>query len=323
MKINFLQKNDIVDIVTIGTATNFNELILVKNFLKKINLKPRFIDEKNLLLKEKTNHEFASFSAKTRFSQLKKAIEKEDSKIIWCLRGGYGTSDLLPFLNQIKKPKEPKIFIGFSDITSINNFLLDEMDFHLISAPMLAQIVLRKVNRNSSKSIVDFIFGLKKQLKYSLKLLNEKNIKFSSIKKTKIVGGCLSVIASAFGTKNQIDWQNKILFLEDEGESGERLDRYFQQIIQIILEQKKIPKAILLGNFVESNIHGLVKEKNILIAIEKFSERIVKNNLKIPLFMEKSKSLSKSLGHSKNMMPLLLGFETEINNDYFLIQKFE
>jgi len=306
-KEKMLKKNDIVDVVSPGTACTSDEIKKIKNFIKKVGLSANIFLEKETTLKKSTTHEFPSFAAETRFEQLKKAIENPKSKIIWCARGGYGSAEILPFLQNLKKPKSQKIFIGFSDISSLNKFLTEEWEWQVVTAPMLAQIVLKKVSEKSTKAVLDFVFGKKKELKYSLKNLNNSTAEI----KSKITGGCLSVIAGHFGCKNQINWSNKILFLEDEGEDGERLDRYFNQLITIMVEQKKYPAAILLGNFLQSNNHGTPKAKNIEMAIKKFVQNIAEKKLKIPVFEEKTKCL----GHSKNMMPLILGAEGKIANN--------
>ncbi|MBU3743789.1 MAG: LD-carboxypeptidase [Sediminibacterium sp.] len=95
-------------------------------------------------------------------------------------------------------------------------------------------------------------------------------------------------------SKNQINWHNKILFLEDEGETGERLDRYFRHILEIAVEQKKYPRAILLGNLLLPNNHGTPQQKNVRIAVQRLLERLVeleensKGKVAIALFEEKT-----------------------------------
>ncbi|MBM5782007.1 MAG: LD-carboxypeptidase [Pelagibacterales bacterium] len=303
-----LKKGDIVDIICPATACTKYEIEKAKKFISELGLKPRFFLEEKLALKKPASHEFPSFGAEDRFAQFKLAVENSESKIIWCMRGGYGSADILPLIQKMKKPKNKKIFIGFSDIVSLNLFTQKNWNWQNICAPMLAQIINKNVSEKSEKAIVDLLFGKSKNLKYSLISLN------NSAKKEiegKIIGGCISVLSGHFGTKNQIDWSNKILFLEDEGEDGERLERYFNQIVTIMIEQNKIPSAILLGNFLESNPHGTPKAKNIKIAIEKFIEKIDQNNLQLTVFLEKSGCL----GHSKNILPLVLGMKTSISKN--------
>ncbi len=315
MIFDFLKQNDIVDVVFPGTSSIFSEIEKIKVFLEKSNFVPRIFLERELTLKKTISHEFSSFDASKRFEQLKNAIEAPDSKIIWCARGGYGSAELLPFLTKLKKPKKEKIFIGFSDISSFNKLLIEEWGWKIVSAPVLAQIVLNKVSKKSEKVILNFILGKLSELKYELKSLTK--LTTYDIRSTTIVGGCISVIASHFGTKNQINWKDKILFLEDEGESGERLDRYFSHMINIMIENKSYPKAILLGNFLQANPHGTPKAKNIKIAIERFIKKLAENKINFSVFEEKSKCL----GHSKNMRPLVLGAEADITVDGFLVQK--
>lgn len=303
-----LKKGDIIDIISPATACTKNEITKAKAFIKKLGLTPRFFLEEKLSLNKKPHHEFPSFGPKDRFEQFKLAVES-DSKIIWCMRGGYGSADILPLLQKMPKPKNRKIFIGFSDLVSLNLFTQQNWGGQNICAAMLAQIVNENVTKKSQKAISDLVLGKTKILKYALKPLNncvEQEIS------GEIIGGCVSVLAGHFATKNQINWHNKILFLEDEGEDGERLERYFNQVTTIIYEEKKYPKAILLGNFLESNPHGTPKAKNIKIAISKFIEKIEFHNLRIPIFLEKSQSL----GHSKKIMPLILGYKTIIKENY-------
>jgi muramoyltetrapeptide carboxypeptidase len=307
-----LKKNDMVDIVSLGTASSSDEIKKIKNYVKKIGLIPNIFLEKETTLKKSEPHEFPSCTAETRFEQLKKSIENPDSKIIWCSRGGYGTAEILPFLMKMKKPKTQKIFIGFSDISSLNIFLIQKWNWKVVSAPMLIQLALAKVSKKSEKAILDLVFGKVEELRYELVVATCGLAQGQPLRGV-ITGGCISVLAGHFGTQNQIDWSNKILFLEDEGEDGERLDRHFHQIATIITEQKKIPTAIILGNFLEANPHGTPKEKNIKIAIKKFAEKLPQ----IPIFQEKTNCL----GHSRDMLPLLLGTEAKIIANKFLVQK--
>ena len=63
MDLNFLQENDIVDVISPGSACDFNEIIKIKDFIKGINLKPNIFLEKETTLTKPANHEFSSFPA--------------------------------------------------------------------------------------------------------------------------------------------------------------------------------------------------------------------------------------------------------------------
>lgn len=300
-----LKKNDMVDVVSIGTPCSFAENNAMEKYLENQQLKARFFLEKSLILKKSASDEFATIAPKIRFEQFKDALNS-DAKIIWCSRGGYGCAEILPFLEKMEKPKNKKIFIGFSDITSVNLFLMQNWGWSVLTAPMLIQMAFDMVSKKSQKAMMDLIFGQTQELTYDLIKLSGKNNEI----KAEITGGCVSVIAGNFATKNQINWKDKILFLEDEGEDGERLDRYFYQIVSIIRETKIKPKAILLGNFLQGNPHGTPKAQNIKIAIN----NLVENLKDIAIYQEKTGCL----GHSRDMMPLFLGKKSLIKNDQLL-----
>lgn len=307
MELPNLKKQDLVDVILPATSCDKNELEKIKEFLIKTQLKSNVFCEEKTSIKELKNHEFAEINKLIRFEQFKKAVNN-NSNMIWCAKGGYGSIEVLPLLKKIKKPKKPKLFIGFSDITIFNKLLIEKWGWKVVIAPMLAQIINQKVEKNSIDETLKLIFGESKFLTYQLKtLFIGKNAEIEA----EICGGCLSVLASQFGTKDELNWNEKILFLEDEGETGERLDRYFSHLLQIICEKKKYPKAILLGNFLQENNHGSPKIKNVEIAIEKFAKKIEDSGLKIALFQE----ISGVLGHSRNMKPLVLGLKSTIKNN--------
>ncbi len=307
-----IKENTVVDIISPATGCSLKEIFSIKNYVKnELNLTPRIPLENELnFTAEIAENEFPINNKESRFLQLKEALQNEDSKIIWCGRGGYGSGDLLPFLEKLKPIKQNKLFIGFSDIVSISTFLQDNWGWNIICAPVLVQLARNDIEKKAENELKDLIFGQKTEFEYDLDLLNKSvdsgnpDLEISA----PISGGCLSVLCGHFGGKYQINFENKFLFLEDEGEDGERLDRYFRQIIEVILKEQKLPKAILLGNFLHKNIHGSPKEKNVKIAINNFVSRIHDANLGIPIFKDKNNNL----GHSHQMRPLILGASSRI-----------
>ncbi len=112
----YLRENDIVDIVAPGYPTTLEELQGGVDFLNDWKLRPR-VSSKIL-----APHFLHSNEDEIRFETLKTAILAEDSKVIWCLRGGYGANRLLPYLAKMKKPPQKKLLIGISDISSLHTF---------------------------------------------------------------------------------------------------------------------------------------------------------------------------------------------------------
>ena len=304
---------DIFDIVFPSTSGSIQEISAIKKYLQNLGLNPRILLEKKTTPRKNLNSALSNFSAKVRFEQLYQALENPDSSLVWCGRGGYSAGDLLPYLAKAKPIEQNKIFIGFSDITSISIFLQQNWNWQIVCAPVLVQLIENGkllVNKKSEKEILDFIFGKKTGFEYDLISLNKTKTKTI---KTEIIGGCLSVLSGHFGGDFQINFADKILFLEDIEESGEKLDRYLRQIIEVILKTKKKPQAILFGEFT----YG-IKDKfliqNVELAIKNLIDRIDELKLEIPVFKSKD-----ALGHSDKMRPLILGVKSEINSKNQLI----
>ena len=302
------KKGDVIDIIFPSTSCTSKQISEIKNYLEAIGLVPRILFEKQTTPRVSSNNSFANFSAEARFKQLYEALKNPESTLVWCGRGGYGSGDLLPLLAAATPIKQNKMFIGFSDITSITTFLQQNWGWKTICAPLPIQMIKSGkllVNKKSEKEILDLIFGKKSQFEYDLTALN--NVKSKNIK-AEIVGGCMSVLAGHFGGAFQMNFADKILFLEDVGEEGEKLDRYFRQIVEVVLQNNSKPQAILLGEFCYG-IKDKFFKQNVACAIEKLIARIEQLALRIPVFQVKD------LGHSSKMRSLILGVKTEINNN--------
>jgi muramoyltetrapeptide carboxypeptidase len=300
----------LIDIVSPATPSLVQDYKIYFDLLSKNNLDYNNFNFEELTVTSPIDNFFSTIPANVRFNNFKNAVENHKSKILWCSRGGYGSADLLPFLYNLPIPAKKKILIGFSDIVAISSFIQAKWGWQIICAPMLHQIIKNKVSQQSQIAIFDLILGNINEINYDLKLLSGQPQNLNST----IVGGCLSVLINNFCTKNQLDWRDKILFLEDEGEDGERLDRYFTQIAYMINENKLFPQAILLGNFYNNNEFGKVKKEKIDFAINNFTKKI-----NLPIWQEKTFSL----GHSFNQLPLILGCPTTISKDGLLFQKID
>lgn len=147
--------------------------------------------------------------------------------MILCVRGGYGSMRILPLLDYEAIKKNPKIFIGFSDITTLLNKLAQHCGIITFHGPMGTS------NLEDSETLKSFLSTLMNGYR-PYKLKNPENISLNcntrGIAEGKIVGGNLSLIASTLGTPYEIDTKGNILFIEDIGEQPYAIDRYLTQL---------------------------------------------------------------------------------------------
>lgn len=270
MKWNFLREGDVIDVVAPGYPSQPHEVEGAREFLLKWNLVPRI--PKNLI----RPHFLHAHEDEERFSFLRAALESKDSQVIWCLRGGYGSNRLLPSLAKLKKPTAPKLVIGISDITSLHTFFTQEWGWSTLHGPLLDRLGRGLVSPRHEKELRALLFGATDSIEFKkLKPLNSaaRNIKFL---KSKITGGNLTVLQSSMGTPWQIQARGRLLFLEDLGERGYRIDRMLEQFRQGGV--LKGCHGILLGDFLGGEEPSTGKN-NFAKVFKRWAE-----DLDIPLF---------------------------------------
>ncbi len=288
-----LKPGEMIDVVAPGSPCKLKDLKSGLNLLLKWGLKPRV--SKDIFRKQALP--YLSQSDMYRFKDLKNAILSLDSKAIWCVRGGYGSLRLLPYLERMKKPSHSKILIGYSDITSLQLFLDQSWNWQSLHGPFLENIGTRRVSQRDRKEIKNILFGdIHSTTFYRLKALNAPAQKRGIIK-GKIRGGNLTVLQSSLGTQQQIKGRGRILFFEDLGERGYRIDRILTHMLQGNVFQSAL--AVIFGDF----IGGRERDGRFLSmkCLKEFSK-----NMKIPVF----KGLP--CGHGKIQRPLILNSHSEI-----------
>lgn len=236
-----LQKGDIVDVVAPAGKPRAHAIQGIESFLAQWGLKARV--PKELIAKDL----LCANSREKRWFFLKQALLAKDSKMIWCLRGGYGSLQLLDDLKKIKAPAN-KCFLGFSDITSLHSFFVQSWGWSTLHGPNIDRFSLRTSSKSEEKRLQDLLFGHETSLSFSLKPLNQVAQNNKKIQSS-IIGGNLITLQSSFGTDYSLQTKGRILFIEDIGERAYRVDRVFEQMRQMGL--LKNLKALVLGQFTE------------------------------------------------------------------------
>lgn len=249
-----LKAGDLVDVVAPASKGPMEELEEGVKTLESWGLRVRI--QPHLY----SPHLLHSNSDLERWTQLKSALLNKESSAIWCVRGGYGSMKLLPKLSKLKKPKHTKVFLGLSDITSLNVFFNQKWKWPVLHAPVLTRVGRGDLPQESMDELKQVLFGTIRELQYPLKPLNAAAEKCKNLMGT-LVGGNWTTLMAGLATPYQVRASNSILFLEDVGERGYRLDRYWEQLLQMgFLDQLS---GIILGDFTlgdESNGENYVWE---------------------------------------------------------------
>ncbi len=172
-------------------------------------------------------------SSQARIDDFHQMFVNPDIKAVFAARGGYGSAHLLRKLDYSLLARNPKLLVGYSDITTLQLALWHKIRMHSISGPMVAVEMARpdSINEPLFKNILSGT--LTEVNKLMSVCLNDENISFlrrNTVIRGRLLGGTLSVISSMIGTPFFPDLSGAILIIEEHGERIYRLDRYLTQL---------------------------------------------------------------------------------------------
>lgn len=156
-------------------------------------------------------------SHQRRAWEIEQMFKKEYVKAIICARGGYGANHLLPALNVGLIRANPKMFVGYSDVTSLLTWITDQTGMVTYHGPMVTKDyalsrslpLLASPPAAANTSAEQIVPGTAEGVLY---------------------GGCLSMLVASLGTPYEIETSGTILFLEDIAAKPFQIDRMLMQL---------------------------------------------------------------------------------------------
>ena len=160
-----------------------------------------------------------------RLSDLHHAFADDQVRAILSTRGGYGSNYLLDGLDLDLIAESVKPFIGYSDLTAIHLWLLDQIGLPAFHGPMLSADFAREdgihlASLQAALSGKPYTVGTQEGLR-PLKPGRARGI---------LYGGCLSILVAMLGTAYEPQTEGKLLFLEDVNEKPYQIDRMLWQL---------------------------------------------------------------------------------------------
>ena len=215
-----LKKGDRIAIISPAGSVEESQLENGLNLIRSKGYEP--VLGKHLYTKYSNGYSYAG-TEKERISDMNWALSDPDISAVWASRGGYGCQHLLGHLKLSEFRKNPKWYIGYSDNTVIQSYLLKKG-----FASIHAQTV-KTSGFGVTPEGYDLTFGILegKMPEYSIK---KNKLNKSGIAAGELVGGNLALIYALLGTKYSFDFKDKILFIEDIGEKFYALDRMLMSL---------------------------------------------------------------------------------------------
>ncbi|MCL4123404.1 UNVERIFIED_CONTAM: hypothetical protein GTU68_006732 [Idotea baltica] len=211
---------------------------------------------------------------------------------IWCARGGYGCTRLLPYLDYNLIKRNPKILIGYSDITALLNAIYQQTGLVTFHGPVGSS----EFNDYSLDGWKEVLMNPESSLDIEHSSTAEIVEIFSGKAQGTLVGGNLTLLAAMCGTPYQVDMKDKLVFIEDVGEKPYKIDRMLTQLLQASsLDQAS---GIILGTFNDCEPD---EDDRSLSLIQCFEDRL--GSMNIPI------SSGFSFGHISEQFTLPIGVE--------------
>lgn len=199
-----------------------------------------------------------------RAQDFQEQLDNPNIKMIWCVRGGYGTVRMIDMLDFTQFKQHPKWIVGFSDVTVLHSHL-NTMGYKSIHGIM--PVTVAKASKPAKESMQVALFG-HERLEYDI--LPHPMNKLGTAK-GELVGGNLSILYSLFGSPSAIDCNDKILFIED-------LDEYLYHIDRMMMNLKRNGclesiKGILVGGMTKMKDNDIPWGKDAMQIIEEVTKK--------------------------------------------------
>jgi muramoyltetrapeptide carboxypeptidase len=236
-----LQKGDTIGIVSPAWWLEAEKLETAATILEDMGF-PVLIHPQNYRRK----YQFAGrdWERKTAIEEL---FATPDVKAIMCARGGYGSLRIMDFLDYDMIRENPKIFVGYSDITALLISIYQHTGLITFHGAMLTDFC--RENAAFSERFVDFQLSDILESEWGKRIKILRSGKFEG----ELIGGNLCILTNLIGTATDFETQGKILFIEDYDEPLYNIER-------MMIHLKRSGKlanlsGLIIGQFSQIEIH--------------------------------------------------------------------
>ena len=214
-----LRPGDTVGIV--APASNIKQLDLEAGCaaLRRAGYNPIYLDS---ILEQDL---YFAGSVARRASELQDMFANNDVRAIVCGRGGYGANYLLKALDRQIIEAHPKIFVGYSDLTSLLTYFTVGA-FVTFHGPMAA----KDWALEDGVDLPSWHAAVSGSVPWDVPINADTQALIEGDADGVLNGGCLSIVVAALGTPYEIQTEGAILFLEDIAAKPYQIDRMLMQL---------------------------------------------------------------------------------------------
>lgn len=215
-----LQQGDTVGLVNLSSPLKQEALGDKLAFLEQLGLRYKLGN---------TIQNYEGYLAGTdeeRVADFHAMVQDPEVKAIFLVKGGYGIARVIDKISYPLLEDHPKIIWGFSDVTALHTQVNEFSNLVTFHGPMLSspQGALDELSQKMFQQLFQPI-----EIQYTESIAPLKTV-IPGVVRGELAGGNLNRIVGTLGTKFEIDVRNKIILLEDIGETIEQIDHMMNQL---------------------------------------------------------------------------------------------
>lgn len=165
-----------------------------------------------------------------RAADLQALLGRSDVDAVICARGGYGACRMVDLMDWDRLREQPKIFIGYSDITTLHLAIERQCGWMTFHGPMVT--TLGDGLRPTEEDLFWRMIMHPEPAGRIIGPTDELERLMDGTAEGELAGGCLTLLCAALGTKEAPDFGGRIVLLEDTDEPLYRVDRYLAQLVR-------------------------------------------------------------------------------------------
>jgi muramoyltetrapeptide carboxypeptidase len=215
-----LRKGDKVGIVAPASNVNREQLEAGCDGLRRAGYEPFYFD--SILDRDL----YFAGSVERRARELEEMFARDDIRAIVCARGGYGSNYVLREIDLRKIAAHPRIFVGYSDLTTLLTWFTDQAKLVTFHGPMVA----KDFALSDGVDLTSWQNALSGEAQWEIGEGSGAKPLVQGAAEGILYGGCLSLLVAAFGTPYDIQTDGTILFLEDVAAKPYQIDRMLMQL---------------------------------------------------------------------------------------------
>lgn len=187
-------------------------------------------------------------SGKIRGQWINKMFSDPEVDAVFCVRGGDGGSRCMEYIDLDVIRKNPKIFLGYSDVTSLHLYFNQNAGLVTFHGPMVSSNIVDAFDEETARALFDALNG-----EGDYVFINPPDIPVRVMKEGRatgpLTGGNLSLLSAAMGTPYEMDARGKIIFIEEVDEPVTKIEKWCYQLRNA--GKFKDCKGVLLGQLTD------------------------------------------------------------------------